>query len=114
MPKTLQAFTFLLAISGCFAAGRTDPDLGSLFAAKDWFKLRDAVGQSADASAFYRGVVACAFNNLGEAERCFRSVFKAPGDGRQAAEAHGLLAHAYMRSGQYRRTYSHLAAMRKL
>jgi hypothetical protein len=132
--------TFLLAISGCFAAEplvgrlgasgvealldyewqlgqsrvtgeRSDSELRSLFAARDWFQLRDAVERSADAPAFYRGAVACAFNDVDSAERHFRGVIKAPGEVQQAAEAHGLLAHAYIRSGRYRQTYAHLAAM---
>ena len=114
MPKKCQIVGLLLAISGCLAADRTDSELKSLFAAHDWFKLRDAVGRSAEAPAFYRGAVACAFNNVDDAERHFRAVVEAPGDGRQAADAHGLLAYAYMRSGRYRQTYTHLAAMQRL
>ena len=114
MPSKRQALSFLLAISGCLAADRADSELKSLFTAHDWFKLRDAIEGSADAPAFYRGAVACAFNNLDDAERHFRVVVEAPGDSNQAAEAHGLLAHAYMRSGRYRQTYAHLAAMQRL
>jgi hypothetical protein len=114
MPKTRRVLSFLLAISGCFAAGRTDSELKSLFAAHDWFKLRDAVERSADAPAFYRGAVACAFNDVETAERHFRALIRGPGEVEQAAEAHGLLAHAYMRSGRYRQTYGHLAAMQRL
>jgi hypothetical protein len=135
--------SLLLAISGCFAAEplagrrgasgaealldyqgqqgqsrvtgeRSDSELRSLFAARDWFQLRDAVERSADVPAFYRGAVACAFNDVNSAERHFRAVIKAPGEVEQAAEAHGLLAHAYMRSGRYRQTYAHLAAMQRL
>lgn len=114
MPKKRQVLSFLLAISGCLAADRTDSELKSLFAAHDWFKLRDAVERSADVPAFYRGAVACAFNNVDDAERYFRTVIEAPGEVQQAVEAHGLLAHAYMRSGRYRQTYAHLAAMQRL
>jgi predicted aspartyl protease len=114
MPKRRQVLTLLLAVSGCFAADGPDSELKSLFAAHDWFKLRDAVERSADAPSFYRGAVACAFNDLDNAERHFRAVIKVPGEVEQAAEAHGLLAHAYMRSGRYRQTYSHLAAMQRL
>lgn len=60
MPKKHQALSLLLAISGCLAADRTDSELKSLFDANDWFRLRDAVGLSADAPPFYRGAVACA------------------------------------------------------
>lgn len=114
MPKRRRLLSLLLAISGCFAADRTDSELKSLFVAHDWFKLRDAVARSADAPAFYRGAVACAFNNVDQAERQFRAVIETHGDAHQAAEAHGMLAHAYMRSGRYRQTYVHLAAMRRL
>jgi hypothetical protein len=114
MPKKRLALTFLLAMSACLAADRTDSELKSLFAAHDWFKLRDAVERSADAPAFYRGAVASAFNKVDDAERYFQSVIKAPGDAGQAVEAHGLLAYAYMRTGRYRQTYAHLAAMQKL
>jgi predicted aspartyl protease len=142
MPKKRQVLGFLLAISGCFGAEplagrlgtgaealldsepqpgpsrvtgeRADSELRSLFAARDWFKLRDAVERSANVPAFYRGAVACAFNDVDSGERHFRAVFKASGEVEQAAEAHGLLAHAYMRSGRYRQTYAHLAAMQRL
>jgi predicted aspartyl protease len=114
MPKGRQVLSFLLAVSGCLAADRTDSELRSLFAAHDWFKLRDAVERSADVPAFYRGAVACAFNDVDSAERHFRAVIKAPGEVEQAGEAHGLLAHAYMRSGRYRQTYAHLSAMQRL
>jgi len=114
MPQICYALSLLLAVSGCLAADRTDSELKALFDAHDWFKLRDAIGRSVDAPAFYRGAVACAFNDIKEAERQFRAVFGASGDAHQAADAHGLLAHAYMRSGRYAQTQAHLAAMRKL
>ena len=114
MSNRRRAICFLLAISGCLAADRTDSELKSLFVAHDWFKLRDAVARSADAPAFYRGAVACAFNDVDAAERHFRAVIETHSDVHQAADAHGLLAHAYMRSGRYRQTYIHLAAMQKL
>jgi hypothetical protein len=108
------AFSVLLAIGGCFAADGNDSELRSLFVAHDWFKLRDRVAASPDAPRFYRGAVACAFNKVDEAERHFRGVFQDPGAKEQSAEAHGLLAHAYMRSGRYWLTYRHLSAMQKL
>jgi hypothetical protein len=114
MPRKQQALIVLFAITGCLAADRTDSQLKALLAAQDWFKLRDVVEASPDAPAFYRGAVACAFNKLDDAERHFRAVFKVPGATNQAAEAHGLLAHAYMRSGRYRQTRAHLAAMQRL
>src|ERR1019366_7960865 len=106
MSKRRRALCFLLAMSGCLAADRTDSELKSLFVAHDWFKLRDAVERSVDAPAFYRGAVACAFNSADDPERYFRTVVAAPGDAHQAAEAHGLLAYVYMRSGRYRQTYA--------
>jgi predicted aspartyl protease len=114
MIRTKRAIGLLLAISGCFAADRADSDLKSLYDAHDWFKLRDAVVRSADAPAFYRGAVECAFNNLADAERDFRAAEAIGGDSTHAAEAHGLLAYAYMRSGRYRQTYAHLYAMQRL
>src|ERR1019366_2679917 len=113
MSKRRRALCFLLAISRCLAADRTDSELKSLFVAHDWFKLRDAVARSANAPAFYRGAVACAFNDVDAAERHFRAVIETHSDVHQAADAHGLLARAYMRSGRYRQTYVHLAAMQK-
>ena len=114
MRKKRQILSFLLAMSGCLAADRSDSELKSLFAAQSWFKLRDAVARSADAPAFYRGAVACAFNRVDEAERRFRAVIAAPGDVQHAADAHGMLAYAYMRTGRYRRTYAHFGAIQKL
>ncbi len=96
------------------AGDRAHPELAALFASHDWFKLRDAVERSPDSPAFYRGAVACAFNEVDAAERHFRAVIETPSDVQQALEAHGLLAHAYMRTGRYRFTHAHLAAMQKL
>lgn len=112
MSSTGRALSFLLAVGGCVAAERGE--LRSLFAAQDWFRLREAVEGVSDAPAFYRGAVACAFNRLDAAEREFRAVFEARDERALAAEAHGLMAHAYMRAGRYGRTYAHLAAMKRL
>jgi hypothetical protein len=116
MPRIRSTLCFLLAASGCLATDRTGTgsELKALFDAHDWFKLRDAIARSVDVPAFYRGAVACAFNNIGDAERQFQAVFEASGDPHQAADAHGLLAHAFMRSGRYSQTHAHLVAMQKL
>jgi hypothetical protein len=42
------------------SADRTGSELKALFDTHDWFKLRDAIGRSVGAPAFYRGAVACA------------------------------------------------------
>lgn len=96
MPQKTSELAFLLALSGRFAADRDDLRLQALFDALDWFRLRDSVEDSANVPAFYRGAVACAFNDLDRAQRAFRSVIATPGNESQAIEAHGLLAHAYM------------------
>jgi predicted aspartyl protease len=96
------------------AGDRAHAELAALVASQDWFELRDAVERSPDSPAFYRGAVSCAFNDVDAAERHFRSVIETPRDVQQAVEAHGFLAHAYMRTGRYRLTHAHLAAMQKL
>jgi predicted aspartyl protease len=96
------------------AGDRAHSELAALFASQDWFALRDAVERSPDSPAFYRGAVASAFNDVDAAERDFRAVIETPSDVQQAFQAHGLLAHAYMRTGRYRFTHAHLAAMQKL
>jgi predicted aspartyl protease len=100
----------LIVISACFAAEQRDADLKSLYESRQWFKLRDAVRQR-NAPAFYRGAVACAFNDLPQAEReLHRVIASAPGS-EEAYLAHNLLTYAYFRAGNYQRALAQLDQM---
>jgi predicted aspartyl protease len=103
----------LLAISGLSRAEPPGSDLRSLFEAGDWFKLR-IVAERSGTPAFYKGAAACAFHDTRRAEEYFQRVIKSGTDSKQVFDAHGQLAHMYMRTGQYRKTYEHLSAMQRL
>ena len=102
-----------LALGGWLTAVGRGSDLQSIFAARDWFKLRRAV-DSPQAGDFYKGAVASAFHKVRDAETLLGRVIKLGGDPRLALQAHGLLAYMYMRTGQYRDTYAHLSAMHRI
>lgn len=61
--RVTTAVCCLLTLSASFAAGGRDPDLRSLYETHQWFRLRDAVRET-KAPAFYRGAVACAFDDF--------------------------------------------------
>ena len=97
----------------CLAAGQRDAGLKSLFENRQWFELRDAV-EGADAPAFYRVAVSCAFGNVRRAESFFQDVVRSDARSAESFEAHGLLASAHMRVGHYRQALSHLRAMQAI
>lgn len=103
-------FCLLLAGCECLAANQRDPDLKALYEARQWFQLRQAV-EATRAPAFYRVVVACAFNDVTRAEKHFKQVLKAAPHSSEAFDCHGMLAYALARAGHYRQAVSHLEAM---
>jgi len=91
----------------------SETDLAALVATANWFKLRDAV-QRPSSPAYYRGVAACAFHDPVSAEKYFALVFHSEPQSERAFDAHGRLAYLYMRTGQHKRAYQHLAAMQRI
>ena len=54
-----------------------------------------------DATAFYQGAIACAFNDVHRCEKKFRYVFNSAPRSDEAVEAHRTLASAYLTHGEY-------------
>jgi hypothetical protein len=84
--------------------------LKSLYESHRWFELRDSVQKGA-APSFYKGAVACAFNDLRKCERGLAKVIKSEPKSENAIEAHRLLAAAYSRTGKYREALTHVDAI---
>jgi predicted aspartyl protease len=82
-------------------------ELRSLYEAHQWFKLRDAV-QAKGASAFYRGVVASAFNDIKRAEKYLQAVIRSAPQSEEASDARALLTYVYMRTGHYRQAFAEI------
>ena len=109
--RILVACLVLLALTQtCLAADNDRPDLKSLYDAHRWFELRDAVRKT-DASPFYRGAVACVFNDLRQCEKKSKAVVRSEPRSEQAHAVHSLLAAVYLRSGQYRKALSQVDEM---
>jgi hypothetical protein len=89
------------------AANSRNAELKSLYEAHQWFKLRDAV-QAKGASAFYRGVVASAFNDIKQAEKYLQAVIRSAPQSEEASDARVLLTYVYMRTGRYRQAFSQI------
>src|ERR1700722_6631030 len=109
--RILVACLVLLALTQiCLAADNDRPDLKSLYDAHRWFELRESLAKGT-APAFYRGAVACAFNDLHRCERELKPVIKSPLKFDEAIEAHRLLASAYLRRGKYRKALTETDAV---
>lgn len=89
------------------AANSQNAELKSLYEAHQWFKLRDAV-QAKRTSAFYRGVVASAFNDVKQAEKNLKSFIKSAPEPEQVSDARALLIYIYQRAGHYRQAFSEI------
>lgn len=100
------------------AADERRPELKLLYNPRRWFELRDSVAKSAG-PAFYKGAVACAFDDLRQCEKELAPVIQSSAQsssqfGSQlddAIEAHRLLAAAYMRHGMYREAFAQITAL---
>jgi tetratricopeptide (TPR) repeat protein len=109
--RILLACPVLLALTQmCPAAENDRPDLKSLYDARRWFDLRDAVTKGA-APVFYQGAVACAFNDLHRCEKNLRAAIKSRPQSDEAVEAHRTLASAYLRQGKYREALAQVDAV---
>lgn len=109
--RTFVVWLGLLALGQtCLAADNDKPDLKCLYDAHRWFALRDAVRKT-DAPLFYRGAVACVFNDVRQCEKNFKAVIGSQPRSEQAHAAHSLLAAVYLRYGQYRKALSQVDGM---
>lgn len=93
-------------------AGPSQPRLEVLFDAHRWFDLRDAV--VAEASPFFRGAVASAFNDSDVAEKELRLASRSAADSEGAYAAHQLLTYLYWRAARYRETVAELDALARI
>jgi predicted aspartyl protease len=90
----------------CAAASPRATDLETLYKEHRWFELRDAINGTAP--AFYRGAVACVFNDSSHCEKTLRSVIEDAPRSKEAAESRGLLLSVYQRAGRFRRAVAEI------
>ena len=88
----------------------TVPHLPSLYHRHEWFALRDAVATSTH-SGFFRGAVACAFNEFPECLDYLLPVIESAPNSRAACHAHDLLTWMYIRQGKFRSALAHVHSM---
>lgn len=88
-------------------------DLRVRYENHEWFKLREAV-QNGGAPVFYRGAVACAFNNRQRAMEELNQVIRSAPTSDEAYSAHQMLNSIYWRAGQFRRALAQLDAMAEM
>lgn len=105
----LVAWCSLLLFTFCIDVHGDDSSLKSLYDGHRWFELRDFI-EKEGASAFYRGAVACAFNDLRRCDKKLRAVFNSAPRSDQAAQAHRILASAYFTHGKYKKALAQLDA----
>jgi tetratricopeptide (TPR) repeat protein len=105
----LAGFAFLLVAPLAFASDKNDANLKSLYDARRWFELGDAVAKGA--ADFYEGAVACAFNDPHRCEKKLKSVIKSQPKSDEAFHAHEILASAYLREGKYRAALAQVDAL---
>ena len=109
-PAMLAGFCFLLVSPVSVGASSDDARLRSLYDGRRWFELRDSVARSG-ASAFYQGVVACAFNDPRRCEKKLGAVIRSRPKSDEAIEAHRRLASLYLTHGKYREALAQVEAM---
>ena len=80
--------------------------------AGEWPMLRDAL-KTTKASAFYRGAVACAFNDSKNCEKNLQAAIKSAPDSGEAYVARGTLTYLYSLIGRYRQALAQLDEMQK-
>jgi predicted aspartyl protease len=93
----------ILAASLAFAEESSSVALKSLYEARRWAELHEALGD-VKGNNLYRGAVAVVFNQDPlRTENLLLSVIKSAPRSEEAYQAHEWLSHLYLRSGQYRR-----------
>jgi predicted aspartyl protease len=110
LSRTLLATAVAIWCVVATFAARTAGDLESVYRARQWFELRNAVtGQS---PALMRAAIATAFNDPARAEALSRDIIRAQPEA-AANDAFDMLSRIYIRAGQYSRfleTYREWAA----
>jgi hypothetical protein len=81
--------------------------LQAMYKKHEWFQLRDAIAGSAG-HGFFRGAVACAFNEAPECLDFLLPVIESGPFSRAARHAHDLLIWTYMRQGKFRSALAHI------
>jgi Aspartyl protease len=109
-PALFSALCALILFMPCSSARGEGVRLKSLYEEHRWFELRDFV-EKHGAPAFYRGAVACAFNDLHRCETDFRGVFNVAPRSYEAIEAHRILASAYFTHGKYKKALAQVDAL---
>ena len=104
-----RAVAVLLGLSTCLAAPTHVPDVKALYDGHRWFALRDALDRTAP--AFYRGAVACAFNDVRDCEKTLRSIIRSNPRSEEATEARGLLLSLYHRAGHFGQALAEIDAL---
>ena len=104
-----RAVAVLLGLSTCLAASTRVPDVKALYDGHRWFALRDALDRTAP--VFYRGAVACAFNDVHDCEKTLRSIIRSNPRSEEAAEARGLLLSLYHRAGHFGQALAEIDAL---
>lgn len=101
MRLRIAALLALLAALGSpRALAQTPQELRSLFDANQAFALRDAVKHE-NVPVFFRGAVEESLNQTGPARRDLEKAIAADSQGKQAFEAHEMLANMSWRNGLY-------------
>jgi predicted aspartyl protease len=108
--RAILIFASCISVLSYFAADGREPDIQSIYDGHHWFALRDAV-EHGDASPFFRGAVAAAFNKTKQAQLDLEAVISAAPHSREAYSAHTLLAGLYFRTGRYREALAQEDAM---
>ncbi|MGO9257793.1 MAG: retroviral-like aspartic protease family protein [Bryobacteraceae bacterium] len=96
--RTVYLLSIILPAIG--AGQPVDADLKSLYGARRWTELHEAL-KAHRGSALYRGVVAAVFNDDRRAEHLLQSVITSAPSSDEAYEAYEWLAHIYFRTGRY-------------
>jgi predicted aspartyl protease len=108
MVRNSFLFSIFLALA-CPARAQSSDQLKTLYDAHQWFQLRAAVGT--DASAFYRGVVAFAFDDRAQAEKNLEAQIASAPNSDETYQAREFLTYLYIRAGRYRRAFEQSKAM---
>lgn len=100
--RVRAALLIVLATATVVARPAATDDFKTLYEARRWFELRDAVSAAADAPALYRGAVAYAFHEWSAAEKILRAVAVAQPESPDAIEARSLLINVAQMRTEYR------------
>jgi hypothetical protein len=119
--STGRLMTLVLALGCSLAAtlvgqrqtNHPGSNLRALYDTHQWFRLRQAA-QSVEAPVFFRGAIACAFNDTGRAIEDLGQVIRSAPSSDEAYMAHELLTYIQWRAGRYRQAFLQLDALSQL